>query len=74
MTTESKRKFLIDVAFFGVIVAIAYFSFKFLSLYFLPFIIGIFVSFIVQKPVKAISKKTKIPKNIYRSFEFLASR
>ena len=38
---------------------IIYFAFKFLSLYLLPFVIGIFVSFFVQKPVKAINKKTK---------------
>lgn len=63
MKTETKRKFLIDFAFFCVIIAIAYVAFKFLSVYLLPFVIGIFVSFIVQKPVKFISKKTKIPKN-----------
>ena len=62
MTTERKRKFLIDIAFYAVIIAIVYFIFKFLSLYLLPFVIGIFVSFFVQKPVKAISKKAKISK------------
>lgn len=62
LTTEKKQKFLIDIAFYAVIIAIIYFAFKFLSLYLLPFVIGIFVSFIVQKPVKAISKKTKIAK------------
>lgn len=62
MQTEAKRKFLIDIAFFIVIVAIIYILFKFLSVYLLPFVIGIAVSFIVQKPVKAINKKTHIPK------------
>ena len=62
--TEAKRKFLIDVAFLTVICVIIYFIFKFLSVYLLPFVIGIFVSFIVQKPVRFISSKTKIPKNI----------
>lgn len=62
MQTEAKRKFLIDIAFFVVVVAIIYILFKFLSVYLLPFVIGIAVSFIVQKPVKAINKKTRIPK------------
>ena len=62
LTTEKKQKFLIDIAFYAVISAIIYFAFKFLSLYLLPFVIGIFVSFFVQKPVKAINKKTKIAK------------
>ncbi len=62
LTTEKKQKFLVDIAFYTVIIAIVYFAFKFLSLYLLPFVIGIFVSFFVQKPVKAINKKTKIAK------------
>jgi len=62
LTTQKKQKFLIDIAFYAVIIAIIYFVFKFLSLYLLPFVIGIFVSFFVQKPVKAINKKTKIAK------------
>lgn len=62
LTTEKRKKFLIDIAFYVVIIAIIYFAFKFLSLYLLPFVIGIFVSFVVQKPVKAINKKTKITK------------
>ena len=62
MTTETKRKFLIDFAFYAVAIALVYFIFKFLSLYLLPFVIGILVSFLVQKPVKAICNKTKITK------------
>jgi predicted PurR-regulated permease PerM len=62
LTTEKKQKFLIDIAFFAVIILIAYFVVKFLSLYLLPFVIGIFVSFFVQKPVNAITKKVKISK------------
>lgn len=62
LNTESKKKFLIDFTFYTVIIALVYFVFKFLSLYLLPFVIGILVSFLVQKPVKAISQKTKIAK------------
>ena len=62
MTTDTKRKFLIDIAFYSVIIAIVYFTLRFLSLYLLPFVIGIFVSLLVQKPVKALSQKFKIPK------------
>lgn len=62
MQTEAKRKFLIDIAFFAVIAAIIYIIFKFLSAYLLPFVIGILVTFLVQRPVKAINKKTHISK------------
>ena len=62
LTTEAKRKFIIDILFYSIIAVLVYFLFKFLSLYLLPFVIGIFVSFLVQKPVKAMSKKFKLPK------------
>lgn len=62
MTLDAKRKFLINIAFYLIVIAIVYLSFKFLSVYLLPFVIGIFVSFLVQKPVRAICKKTKISK------------
>ncbi len=62
MKTETKRKFLIDIAFLIIVVAIIYVAFKFLSVYLLPFVIGILASFLVQKPAKFIHKKTHISK------------
>lgn len=64
MGTETKRKFLIDFAFYCVITGIAYLVFKFLSAYLLPFVIGIVVSFLVQRPVRFINRKTKIPRSV----------
>lgn len=76
MQTEAKRKFLIDITFFAVIAIIIYILFKFLSAYLLPFVIGILVSFLVQKPVKAINKKTHIAKGpitvLFVIFTYLA--
>lgn len=62
MGTEYKKKFLIDIAFYSVIIAIVYLIFKFLSAYLLPFVIGIFASFLVQRPVRFINRKTKMPR------------
>jgi sporulation integral membrane protein YtvI len=62
LTTETKRKFLIDLIFYSVIIALSYFVLKFLASYLLPFVIGIFVSFLVQSPVKVINQKLKIAK------------
>lgn len=64
MNTEARRKFLIDFAFFAVIAGIIYVVFEFLSVYLLPFVIGIAVSFLVQRPVRAIHKKTRVSKGM----------
>ncbi len=68
MTTDAKRKFLIDILYFLVIAGIIFLLFKYLLGYLLPFIIGIVVAFLVQKPAKSLSGKTKIPKNIITVF------
>ena len=64
MTIEKKKDFLINFAFFIVICAIAYVAFKFLSVYLLPFVIGILASFLVQRPSRAIHQAIRIPSGV----------
>ena len=59
MNIEKKKNFLINMFFIVVVFAIAYFSLKFLTVYLLPFAIGLLISLLAQKPVAYISKKTK---------------
>ena len=62
MTTENKKKFIVDLAFLLIVVAIIYVVFKFLLIYLFPFIIGLALTAIMQKPADFISKKTKLKK------------
>ncbi len=64
MTIDKKKNFLINMFFIVVVFAIAYFSLKFLTVYLLPFAIGLLISLLAQKPVAYISKKTKIKTSI----------
>lgn len=64
MTTENKKKFIIDLAFFLIVVAIIYVVFKFLLIYLFPFLIGLALTAIMQKPAAFISKKIKLKKGI----------
>lgn len=64
MTIDKKKNFLINIFFIAVVFAIAYFAIKFLTVYLLPFAIGLLISVIAQKPVAYISKKTKIKTSI----------
>ncbi len=64
MTVDKKRKFLIDTAFIVLITAILYFVFKFCTIYLLPFLIGLLLAVIVQRPAKFIATKTKLSKRL----------
>ncbi len=64
MLRESKKNFLIDLAFLLTVVAIVYFVFKFLAAYLLPFVIALIIALLIQKPTSFVSKHTKMPKGI----------
>ncbi len=64
MTTENKKKFIIDLAFLLIVVTLVYITFKFLLIYLFPFLIGLALTAIMQRPAGFISKKTKVPKGI----------
>ena len=64
MTLEGKKKFLINILFAIVAIALIYIVFKFLLSYLFPFIIGIALAALVQKPSEFIERKTKIKSGI----------
>lgn len=73
MTIESKQRFLINVLFAVVALAIGFFVFKFLFAYLMPLIIGILISAAIQRPVRFISAKTRMPKSVWAIFLSLIS-
>lgn len=56
-TTEKRRKFLIDIAYFAIIVGLFYLFFKYAFGIFLPFISAVFIAIVLQKPVNFFTKK-----------------
>lgn len=64
MTLENKKKFLINILYTIVIIALLYIVFKFLLSYLFPFIIGIVLAALVQKPSEFLERKIKIKSGI----------
>ena len=69
--TEKRRSMLINFVFYALIIAVYYFFMKFAFGVVAPFIIAFGVAMLLQKPVRAISKKTKIKKNIIAAIAVL---
>lgn len=57
MRTEKKRAFLINFAYFGVMIAIAYFVIQYLLPIVLPFVIAFIIAYFLQGPVNIMEKK-----------------
>lgn len=58
---EKRRSFLINVAFFAVLAAAYYLFMKYALDVVAPFVFAFLIALILQKPIRFISKKTKIP-------------
>lgn len=61
---EKRRSMLINFTFYALIIAAYYLFMKYAFWLVAPFIIAFGIAMFLQKPVRAVSKKTKIKKNI----------
>lgn len=64
MNLEEKKKFLINCAYFAVWAALLYMLFRVAAVYLFPFLIGVIIAYLVQKPAKFISVRIKFKKQI----------
>lgn len=65
MTNEYKKDFLLNVFYIVTVLALIVLVSKFLLAYILPFLIGICVAFIVQKPAFYLSKRFHTKKQVF---------
>ncbi len=61
---EKRRSMLINFTFYALMIAVYYLFMKYAFWLVAPFIIAFGIAMFLQKPVRAISKKTRIKKNI----------
>lgn len=64
MTTEKKKKFIIDIIFLAVVFLLVYFCITYLLKWLLPFVIGFLLALAIQKPIIWISGKTRVRRKI----------
>lgn len=60
MNLEEKKKLIINFTYYSVLAIISYLLFKVTAVYLFPFLIGLIVAYIVQKPAVIVSQKIKI--------------
>lgn len=60
MNMDGKRSFLIHAAYYGVIVALAYFGLRYLLPPLSPFVAGFVFAWLLHKPAKAIGERLRI--------------
>ncbi len=68
---EKRRSMLINITFYALLITVYYLFMKFAFWLVAPFIAAFLIAMFLQKPVRAISKKTKIKKNIIAAIAVL---
>lgn len=71
MDIEKKKEFIIKTVYFSIILAMLYIGIKYLLVWFLPFIIGFVIAFLLNPIVKMISKRLNIKPGIAGFFTVL---
>lgn len=61
-TVEKRRSTLINIVYFALIIAVYYLFIKYAAALIAPFLVAFGIAMFLQKPVRLISKKTKINK------------
>lgn len=64
MNTERKREFIIDVAFYSIIMILVFVFFKYFLKTLFPFVLGFIIAFSLKPLIRRIVKKTKINNKI----------
>ena len=71
MNFDKHKQFLIQFAYYGVIVSLAYLFLKYLLKYLWPFILGWLIASLFKKPIKYITDKFKIKRGLVSSIILL---
>ena len=69
--TEKKRKFIINIVYTVILIALFYLFFKFAFGTILPILCAVVVAMILQKPVNFICKKTPLKRGLVSAFSVL---
>lgn len=64
MQTEKRRKFIINVLYWVLVLAIVYFVFKYLLNLIMPFFIAFVVAFLLKPLIRLLHEKCRLPKGL----------
>ena len=64
MSTERKKKFLVDVAYVAVILALGYAALKYVLPLLMPFAVAFLIAYVLRRPIRFLSRLLHVPKGL----------
>lgn len=62
--TEKRREFIINIAYYAIVIFLFYLCYKYVIKWIMPFLLGFLIALAVKPPVSAICKLTKINRKL----------
>ena len=63
-TTEKKKKFIVDVAYLALILALGYAALQYALPLLLPFVVAFVIAYVLRRPIRFLSRTLHVPKGL----------
>ena len=64
MSTEKKKKFIIDTAYLALVLALGYVSLQFVLPLLMPFVLAFLIAYMLRRPIRFFSRVFHVPKGL----------
>ncbi len=64
MSTEKKRKFIIDFVYLALILALSYLLLRYALPLLMPFVIAFLIAYLLRRPIRFLSRKLRLPNSL----------
>ena len=64
MSTEKKKKFIVDVAYLALVLALGYLALKYALPLLMPFVLAFLIAYVLRRPIRFLSRVLHVPKGL----------
>ena len=64
MSTEKKKKFIVDVTYLALVLALGYLALKYALPLLMPFVLAFVIAYVLRRPIRFLSRVVHVPKGL----------
>ena len=64
LSTEKKKKFIVDVAYLALVLALGYLALKYALPLLMPFVLAFLIAYVLRRPIRFLSRALHVPKGL----------
>lgn len=64
MSTEKKKKFIVDVTYLALVLALGYLALKYALPLLMPFVLAFVIAYVLRRPIRFLSRVLHVPKGL----------